>query len=82
MKGAVERILDRCNYIGLGIEKREITQEDKDNIILRMDSMAEEGLRVLCLAGKYIPSSERDAVKTTPRDELESNCGFLGLAGI
>src|SRR5258708_16503886 len=39
MKGAVERILDRCSYIGIGESRRAITQEDKDNIITHTDAL-------------------------------------------
>ncbi|EJD55236.1 potassium/sodium eff [Auricularia subglabra TFB-10046 SS5] len=82
MKGAVERILDRCTHVGLGDARLEITQDDKDNIILRMNTLAAEGLRVLCLAGKFIPNCDKDDIKTQNRDVLESGFGFLGLAGI
>ena len=82
MKGAVERILDRCSYIGIGESRRPITQEDRDNIIKHMDVLADEGLRVLCLAGAQLPRSEDDSVQTSPRADLEKDCGLLGLVGI
>jgi P-type Na+/K+ transporter len=82
MKGAVERILDRCSYIGIGESKRAITQEDKDNIIRHVDALADEGLRVLCLAGTQLPYSEKDSMKTALRADLEKDCGVLGLVGI
>lgn len=82
VKGAVERILDRCAYVGLGENKYALTEEDKARIIERMDSIAAEGLRVLCLAAKHIPHSTKDNIKNITRDELESECCFLGLAGI
>ncbi|KAG9056423.1 hypothetical protein FS842_010757 [Serendipita sp. 407] len=82
VKGAVERILDRCTHIGLGENKIPLTEEGKDEIIERMDTLAAEGLRVLCLAGKYISNASKEEVKSIPRDEIENNCCFLGLAGI
>ena len=82
MKGAVERILDRCSYIGIGESKRPITQEDRNNIIKHMGALADEGLRVLCLAGTQLPHSEMDSIKTAPRADLEKDCGVLGLVGI
>ncbi|KAG9056424.1 hypothetical protein FS842_010758 [Serendipita sp. 407] len=82
IKGAVERILERCTHVGIGDNKIPLTEEGKEHIIQRMDSIAAEGLRVLCLAGKHIPHSMKATIKSIPRDELESDCCFLGLAGI
>ena len=82
MKGAAERILDRCSYIGIGESRRAITQEDKDNIIMHMDALADEGLRVLCFAGTRLPHSEKDSIEAIPRADLEKDCGVLGLVGI
>ncbi|KAG8804906.1 hypothetical protein FRC17_005834, partial [Serendipita sp. 399] len=82
IKGAVERILDRCTHVGIGENRIPLTDEGKEQIIQRMDSIAAEGLRVLCLAGKYLPHEMKDTIKTVSRDELESGCSFLGLAGI
>ena len=82
MKGAVERILDCCSYIGIGESRRPITQEDRDNITRHMDVLAGEGLRVLCLAGTQLPHSEDDSIRTAPRADLEKDCGVLGLVGI
>ena len=82
MKGAVERILDRCSYIGIGESRRPITQEDRDNITKHTNALADEGLRVLCLAGTQLPHSEKESIKTGPRADLEKDCGILGLVGI
>jgi Na+-exporting ATPase len=82
MKGAVERVLDRCSYIGIGESKRLISQEDKDNINRHMNALADEGLRVLCLAGAHPPHSEKRSIKTTSRTDLEKDCGVLGLVGM
>lgn len=82
MKGAVERILDRCSYIGIGESRRAITQEDKVNIIMHMEALADEGLRVLCLAGTQLPHAEKDYIEAIPRADLEKDCGVLGLVGI
>lgn len=82
LKGAVERILDRCTHIGLGENRLPLTEGRKEEILRRMDSIAAEGLRVLCIAGKYIPNSLKGEVKAMPRDEIESNCCVLGLVGI
>jgi Na+-exporting ATPase len=81
LKGAVERVLDRCEYIGMGEDKIPLDEQQKENIIRRMDALAAEGLRVLCLSGKRINTSA-EQLKAMPRDELESGMSFLGLAGI
>ncbi|TRM64769.1 potassium/sodium eff [Schizophyllum amplum] len=82
MKGAVERVMERCTHVGMGPDRIELTERAKKTINERMDALASQGLRVLCLAGKYIPMSQKDGVKTMKRDELESSCGVLGLVGI
>lgn len=82
VKGAVERILDRCTHVGLGDDKIAITEKNKAEIIYRMDVLAAEGLRVLCLAAKYIPNSSKANINNMSRDTLENDCCFLGLAGI
>jgi Na+-exporting ATPase len=82
VKGAVERILDRCTHIGIGENRIPLTDEAKERIIQRMDTLAEEGLRVLCLAEKHIPYDEETNIKGISRDELENGLCFLGLAGI
>jgi magnesium-transporting ATPase (P-type) len=82
VKGAVERILDRCTHVGFGGNKIPLTTADRKNIIRQMDELASEGLRVLCLAAKHIPYTELNNIKSIPRDELENGCCVLGLAGI
>jgi Na+-exporting ATPase len=82
LKGAVERVLERCTHIGMGDERIELTQEGRDNIIARMNALAGEGLRVLGLAGKRVSGEERDNITNAKRDSLEVDCGFLGLVGI
>lgn len=82
MKGAVERILDRCSHVGLGEGRLALTSEIKEEIINHMDDMAAEGLRVLCLAAKHIPHDQIGTIKGLARDELEKDFCLLGLVGI
>ncbi|KAL7410384.1 hypothetical protein BDY24DRAFT_400352 [Mrakia frigida] len=83
MKGAVERILDRCAFIGLSPDTQvKLDEEGRQNIIARMDLLAGEGLRVLALASR-VESREREAeIREMKRDDLEKNFCFLGLVGI
>ena len=78
LKGAVERVLERCDKIG----DQEMTEERKADVIAKMDALAAQGLRVLGLCGKRAPISEVDTIKTMPRDDFEQGFSFLGLAGI
>lgn len=82
MKGAVDRVLDRCLYIGIGESRRAITPEDRVNLVRHVNTLADEGLRVLCLAGTRLPYSMKDSIQTAPRVDLEKDCGVLGLVGI
>jgi Na+-exporting ATPase len=82
MKGAVEKVLDRCSYIGIGETRRAITHEDRDNLTGHINTLADEGLRILCFAGTKLPYSKKGSIKTTDRADLEKDCGVLGLVGI
>ena len=78
LKGAVERVLERCTMVG----DEKITDSAKNDIIAKMDTLAEHGLRVLALAGKRLSSTDSERLKTMPRDRFESDFTFYGLAGI
>jgi potassium/sodium efflux P-type ATPase len=68
-KGAVEIILP-------------FLQEDeafKQTIFTKAEELAEQGLRVLCIASKTLTSTDADA---SNREACESNLRFLGLAGL
>ena len=69
-KGAIDSILKVANRIEINGKVRNITEEDKKNIMAASDSMAVSALRVLGLAYSY-------------SDELkEENLVFLGLVGM
>ena len=80
MKGAFERVFDRCTSILM--EGREVTSSDMAAVMKHYEGLASEGLRVLTMCAKRLPIDQLEAVKTMPRDELETNMSFLGLAGI
>lgn len=83
MKGAVERILDRCTHIGVNPANQvELTEKNRAHIISRMDKLAAEGLRVLALSAKLVPVSQEAEVKEMKRDDLEKDFKFIGLVGI
>lgn len=78
LKGAIERVFERCTKI----QGQPITEEHKKDIMIKVDALAAQGLRVLALCGKRLPVSMVDEVKSTPRDAFEADFHFLGLAGI
>lgn len=72
-KGAIDTLLDRITKIRTGDGIREITKEDRDNIINKNQEFSENGLRVLAFAYKEI--DEADTLDL----EDESDYIFLGL---
>ena len=69
-KGAIDSILKCATRIEINGKVRDITEDDKKNIMAASDSMAVSALRVLGLAYSYA-------------DELkEENLVFLGLVGM
>ncbi|KAK4100910.1 potassium/sodium eff [Parathielavia hyrcaniae] len=97
-KGAVERILDLCAYVGTGEAQQLMTAEMKDRILAQMTDFASLGQRVLAIAyrpwqGRYIPpDSEKKMTATAPGDApseedaaraaVEKDLVLLGLVGI
>jgi Na+-exporting ATPase len=79
-KGAVERILDLCDDVGIGSAKKQMTDAVKESIYEQMSLLADQGLRVLALAAKTWegPFPQKDV----PRDQIESNLTLLGLCGL
>ncbi|KAF2488435.1 Na+-exporting ATPase [Lophium mytilinum] len=80
-KGAVERIIDLCDYVGTGDKRREMTESVKDSIYEQMSMLADQGLRVLALAQKTWEGGF-DEKSDTPRDDIEKDLTLLGLAGL
>ena len=83
MKGAFERVFDRCTRILADNQKtREISSGDNDAIQIHYERLASDGLRVLTMCSKRLPASEASTLKELARDDLETDMSFLGLAGI
>lgn len=72
-KGAIDTILDRITKIRTSSGIREITKEDKENIINKNQEFSENGLRVLAFAYREI--DEDDTLDL----EDEADYIFLGL---
>jgi len=73
MKGAPGIVLDRCTHILVDGEKKELTEERKEDILERNHEYAKKALRVLGFARKDVEDIEADD------DKIESGMTFLGL---
>jgi len=73
MKGAPEIVLDRCTHILVDGEKKQLTEERKEDILERNHEYAKKALRVLGFARKDVEDIEADD------DKIESGMTFLGL---
>ncbi|OAQ70764.1 calcium-transporting ATPase 3 [Pochonia chlamydosporia 170] len=87
-KGAVERILDLCSYIGTGSEQQPISDELKEDVLNQMNTLASQGQRVLAIAyrpwdGRYTSKQSSSAAEDEElRKDVEKDLVLLGLAGI
>lgn len=76
MKGAAEKVLQRCARIAEGSDDRALGEDDRRRILEENEAMAEDALRVLALAYRKLDGA-------MPGDEeLESQMVFLGLVGM
>ncbi|OAA35736.1 potassium/sodium efflux P-type ATPase [Beauveria brongniartii RCEF 3172] len=87
-KGAVERVLDLCSYVGTGADQQPVTDELKESVLQQMNKLASQGQRVLAIAyrawdGKFTAKQSSSAAEDEKlRGEVEQNLTLLGLAGI
>lgn len=76
-KGAPESILDRSTRMATKRGEKTLTEKDREMIIDGYEAFAREGLRVIAIASKKIPSWHGQT-----RDHAESNLTFVGFVGI
>jgi calcium-translocating P-type ATPase len=75
-KGAPESVLPRCISVLLANgEQHPLDQAERDRVTRQVESFASQGLRVLALARRSLPSG----AKPPDRDEAERDLCFLGL---
>jgi Na+-exporting ATPase len=80
MKGAVERILASCTAISDSESAPSpLTDELRARVLVQMETLAGQGLRVLGFAIRRDIGAD---VNLEKRDEVETGFTFLGLAGI
>lgn len=75
-KGAPEVILSSCSHICSNGQERELTNEDRNNILSVAQGMAGDALRVLGMAYKQLPHA------TVINEAIEQDMVFVGLAGM
>lgn len=78
VKGAPERVLERCTHIWIGGEVRPLSVRERDDLVLENQDLALRGLRVLAFAYRELAPEERDLSE----EALERDLGFLGLVGM
>lgn len=78
VKGAPDRLLDRCTHILSGAPTA-ITENDKQTVLNANAAMAEKALRVLAAAYKDIDTLPQGELTS---EELESGLTFVGLIGM
>ena len=79
VKGAVEILLDRSEYILKGGKKVKLSKKEKEQILKTNEELAKQALRVLAIAYKELPETEN---RTYDEEDLENDLVFIGLAGM
>lgn len=90
MKGAVERVLETCDKAQIKQQNNNddddddvpLTNEFKEQILENMESLASNGLRVLCLAMRELSKQEAEQGVDLGREQVEKKMTFLGLVGL
>ncbi|CAO3650901.1 unnamed protein product [Cunninghamella echinulata] len=83
LKGATERVLERCTGVQIGNEVKYMDQQAlQDYILPQVEDLARGGLRVLSLATRPLKAEGPIAFDTFKREEIEEDMIFLGLVGI
>ena len=75
-KGAPEVILNCCSHVYRDGKEKELTREEKEDMLGKVGQMANDALRVLGLA--YKPLGDKFALS----EAVEQNMVFVGLVGI
>ena len=81
-KGSAELLLARCNRIGRG--GRQLTDEERQEILAKTEALAEEGKRVLGFAYRSLEEREVEPAsgRSLTEEQAESNLVWLGLVGM
>ncbi len=79
LKGALEKVLDKCSYIRKNGKVLKLSISDKNKIRIKLDSYSQETLRVLALASKSL-KKKINSVKD--QEYIKKDFVFEGLVGI
>lgn len=78
VKGAIESILDRCKYIHIDGQIKEMSSDLYKRILAESIEMSKRALRVLAFAYK----KENDKPNNLTSEEIERDLVFVGLVGM
>lgn len=78
VKGAPEVVLERCTHIQEGEQTVALTDAHREAVQGAYGALAEQGLRVLALARRTLPSG----LTEPSEEEAERGLAFLGMVGI
>ncbi|MBN2720930.1 MAG: cation-translocating P-type ATPase, partial [Proteobacteria bacterium] len=78
MKGAPEKVLEKCSSEMAGEGNRPLAAGRREEILQKAEEMAKNGLRVLALAGR----GGIEGFHEENPEEVEQDMAFIGLAGM
>ena len=82
VKGAPEKIIERCNYEMINGRKIKIDEKDRQRLISVYEKMAERGLRILGFAYKDLPMSFNFKEDLINDKMAENGLIFVGFQGM
>ena len=81
-KGAPDVLLASCNFEIVGEEPRPLTPARRSEILRTNDALADEALRTLGVARRWVASQALAEESAHPDERLEQEMVFAGLIGI
>jgi Ca2+-transporting ATPase len=81
-KGAPDVLLSRCSRELVGSERRPLTPERRAEILQVNDALADQALRTLGVAARWLPGTAGPAQDGRPDEGVEHDLVFAGLIGM
>lgn len=81
-KGAVERVLETCSTVYIGSAAVPFDDALEAQILVNMEALASQGLRVLALAQRQFDASNSTDFESLVRQDVEQDLCFIGLVGL
>ena len=86
LKGAYDKIIQKCDYIRINGKVKKITPQDKKRLSTKLTKYASLTLRVLALASKKLkqPIKPNERLEITKKEQKQLEKGYIleGLVGI